>query len=295
MGFLLASFSAVFSSSKDLISKRLALRLDGMTSTFASFAFALPFYVAALIVLAWLGIEGFERSVPFLVLILLRSITDTFAEGLKMYAFAHGDISIVATFFSLSPLLLLITSPLITGDPLYAVDAVAVVLVVVGSLLMVYRPAATGWASQRKAIVLACGAALFFSLNSCFDRLAVQRGTPVFSGFTMTLLSALFLLPVVLIRKNRLLALRNHRAGLFLRGALEIAFMVCKLSALQFLAAPDVVAVQRLSLVLSIIGGRMFFKEPDFKRRFAAGVLILVGVFVVAWMQRARLESLFTH
>lgn len=295
MGFLLATLSAVFSSSKDLLSKRLAFRLDGITSTFASFAFALPFYLAALAVLSWLGYEGFERSVPFLVLIVLRSITDTFAEGMKMYAFAHGDISIVATFFSLSPLLLLVTSPLITGDPLHVVDAVAVVLVVAGSLLMVYRPSATGWAAQRKAILLACGAALFFSLNSCFDRLAVQRGTPVFSGFTMTLLSALFLLPFVLVRKDRLQALHTNWTGLLLRGALEISFMVCKLSALQFLAAPDVVAVQRLSLVLSIVGGRMFFKEEDFKRRLAAGILILVGVFVVAWMQRARLEALITQ
>jgi drug/metabolite transporter (DMT)-like permease len=295
MGFLAATLSAIFSSSKDLISKRLSFRLDGTTSTFASFAYALPFYLAALAVLYLLGLEDFERSAPFLMLILLRSITDTFAEGMKMHAFAQGDISIVATFFSLSPLLLLITSPLITGDPLHMADAVAVILVVAGSLLMVYRPSATGWAKQRRAIVLACGAALFFSLNSCFDRLAVQRGTPVFSGFTMTLLSAMFLLPFVLSRKERLTSLSEHSAGLLLRGALEIAFMVCKLYALQFLSAPDVVAVQRLSLVLSIIGGRLFFKEPDFKRRLAAGILILVGVFAVAWMQRARLEELLTR
>jgi len=295
MGFFAAALSAVFSSSKDLLSKRLALRLDGTSSTFASFAFALPFYIAALAFLHWLGLERFERSVPFLVLILLRSVTDTFAEGLKMHAFAHGDISIVATFFSLSPLLLLITSPLITGDPLHTVDVVAVVLVVAGGLLMVYRPSTAGWAAQRRAILLACCAALFFSLNSCFDRLAVQRGTPVFSGFSMTLLSALFLLPFVLMRKSRLLSLLTNRTGLLLRGALEILFMVCKLYALQFLAAPDVVPVQRLSLVLSIIGGRMFFKEPDFKRRLAAGILILLGVFVVPWAQRGRLVVAFTR
>jgi drug/metabolite transporter (DMT)-like permease len=294
MGFLAALLSAVFSSSKDLLSKRLAFRLDGTVSTFASFGFALPFYILLLAVLFLLGLETFEWSLLFLVLVLLRSLTDTCAEWMKMYAFAHGDISIVATFFSLSPLFLLITSPLITRDPLGLPDVVAVVLVVGGSLLMVYRPAQTGWAAQKKGILLATGAALFFSLNSCFDRLAVQTGTPVSSGFTMTLLSALFLAPFVVFRRDRLHALRVHRTGLLIRGGLEIAFMVCKLSALQFLAAPDVVAVQRLSLVLSIIGGRMFFKEPDFTRRLAAGLLILGGVFVVAWVQRGRLEALFT-
>ncbi len=293
MHFLAALLSAVFSSAKDLLSKRLAYRLDGTVSTFASFAFALPFYVVLLGVLYFLGLEQFDWSLAFLVLVLLRSITDTFAEWLKMYAFAHGDISIVATFFSLSPLFLLFTSPLITEDQLELADIVAVVLVVGGSLLMVYRPAHASWTGQRKGVLLASGAALFFSLNSCFDRLAVQKGTPVVAGFSMTLLSAVFLAPFVL-RRDRLQALRVHWAGLLTRGALEIAFMVCKLYALQFLQAPDVVAVQRLSLVLSILGGWIFFKEPDIKRRLTAGLLILGGVFVVAWMQRHRLELYFS-
>jgi drug/metabolite transporter (DMT)-like permease len=293
MGFVAALLSAGFSSAKDLLSKRLAFRLDGTVSTFASFWFALPFYLLVLATLYGLGMESFEWSALFLILVLLRSITDTFAEWMKMYAFAHGDISVVATFFSLSPLFLLLTSPLITRDPLSGADVAAVVLVVGGSLVIVYRPSRTGLTGQKKAIMLAMGAALFFSLNSCFDRLAVQKGTPVLSGFAMTLLSALFLAPFVVFRRDRLQALRGHRAGLLIRGGLEIAFMVCKLYALQFLPAPDVVAVQRVSLLLSIIGGRMFFKEPDFKRRLAAGLLILGGVFVVAWIQRSRLESLF--
>ena len=293
--FFAALLSAVFSSSKDLLSKRLAFRLDGTVSAFASFWFALPFYVVVLAVLYYLGFETFDWSLLFLILVFLRSLTDTLAEWMKMYALAHGDISMVATFFSLAPLFLLVTSPLITGDPLAAADVIAVVLVVGGSLLMLYRPANSGWAEQKKGILLATGAALFFSLNSCFDRLAVQYGTPVASGFTMTLLSALLLAPFVIFRRDRLQALRVHRTGLLIRGALEIAFMVSKLYALKFLQAPDVVAVQRFSLVLSIIGGRMFFKEPDFKRRLAAGLLILGGVFVVAWIQGARLEILFTH
>jgi drug/metabolite transporter (DMT)-like permease len=109
----------------------------------------------------------------------------------------------------------------------------------------------------------------------------------------MTLLSALFLAPFVVFRRDRLQALHVHRAGLLTRGALETAFMICKLYALQFLQAPDVVAIQRISLVLSIIGGRIFFKEPDFKRRLAAGLLILGGVFLVGWMERGRLGAIF--
>lgn len=303
MGLLAAFLSATLSASKDLISKRLASRLDGTASTFASFAYALPFYAVVLIVAYLLGWEVTTFTSTFWVLVLLRAITDTLAEGLKMHAFAHGDISIIATFFSLAPLFLLFTSPLITRDPLSMSEAVAVILVVLGSLLLVYRPSARGWGEQRKGIVLATLAAVFFSLNSCFDRLAVQEGTPrvedarveeftmkllgtpAFAGFTMTLLSATFLLPWVLFSPVRQASMRAESRGLWIRGFLEVAFMVSKLTALIYLKAPELVGMMRLSLVLSIVGGKIFFKEPDFARRLAAGMLILAGVLVIAWLR----------
>src|SRR6185437_9881527 len=140
MGLLAAFFSTIFSSSKDLMSKRLAYRLDGTVSTFASFAFALPFYLILLAVLWLRGAETFTCSLAFLTLVLLRSLTDTFAEWMKMHAFAHGDLSLVVLILSLSPILLLITSPLITGDPLTFAEIASVFLVVMGSIWMVYRP-----------------------------------------------------------------------------------------------------------------------------------------------------------
>ena len=287
MGLLTAMLSSVFASSKDLISKRLAFRLDGTVSTFASFAFALPFYLILLIVLSLLGREVVTVSLAFLTLVFLRSVTDTFAEWLKMHALGHGDLSLVALVLSLSPVFLLITSPLLTGDRLTFVEVIAVFLVVLGSILMVYRPSARSRAGSQKGLWFAAGAALFFSLNGCFDRLAVgkAKGTPVFSGFAMTFLSALFLLPLVLGNKDRVGALRRHRGGFLLRGLLETAFMVCKLSALQTLDAPTMAGIQRLSLLLAIIGGRIFFKEGDFLRRLAAGMLILAGVVLITWWQ----------
>ena len=203
MGLLLSFLSSLLAAAKDLVSKRLASRLDGTVSTFASFAFALPYYGVVLAVLFLLELETLELSLAFLGLVFLRSITDTFAEILKMYALSYGDISLVASFFSLSPLFLLITSPLITGDEVSEFGLAAVGLIVVGSLLMVYRSAPGNWGAQKKGILLALGASVFFSLNSCFDRLAVKQGTPVMAGFAMTLLSALFLLPLVLMRRER--------------------------------------------------------------------------------------------
>ena len=337
MGLIAALASAVLASAKDLVSKRLAFRLDGTASTFASFAYALPFYVLILAFLYYLGLEMFVLSWAFLLLVLLRAITDTLAEWLKMSAFTYGDVSLVVCFFSLSPVMMLFTSPLITGDVPSLWGSVAVVLVTIGSLLLVYSPgswirknsgseetetriltnsateplnsaaeplnsAAGSFAAQKKAVILATCAALFFSLNSCFDRLAVQKAVPGFettapsldstvvraaySGVAMTLLSALFLAPLVLGNQLRLAGLGSNWRGLWLRGLLEASFMICKLSALVYWQAPYVAGFQRFSLVLSIIGGKVFFKEEDFSRRMAAGILILGGIILIAWLER---------
>jgi drug/metabolite transporter (DMT)-like permease len=293
MGIFLSLLSSLFATSKDLLSKRLALQLDAVVSTFASFAFALPYYTMVLFSLWLLGYDPFEYPAMFFGLVLLRSITDTFAEAMKMYALSYGDISLVACFFSLSPLFLFFISPWITGDPISLIGGVAVGLVVLGSLL-VYRPSATkDWASQKKGIALALGAAVFFSLNSCFDRLAMRTGTAestnflqtlttaTMGGFAMTFCSACFLAPLFIGRPERQRPLWEYGGEFALRGLLEILFMVGKLAAMSYLQAPYVVGIQRFSLVLAIIGGKVLFGEPDFGRRLIAGLFILAGVLLI--------------
>ena len=132
--------------------------------------------------------------------------------------------------------------------------------------------------------VFAPGAAVFFSLNSCFDRLAVREGTPVFSGFTMTLASAVLLLPFMVLRPHTWQALGAQGRGLWLRGFLEVAFMSAKLHAMRDpeMQPAYVVSIMRLNLLLSIIGGHLFFRERDFARRLLAGSLIVAGAFLVA-------------
>jgi drug/metabolite transporter (DMT)-like permease len=291
MGILAAFLSAVFSTSKDVVSKKLTLLIDGTASTFASFAFALPFYVVVLAALCALDYDIFFFSLTFWWLVVARALTDSFAEGMKMYAFAHGDVSLVTIVFSLSPLCLLALSPLVDPGQLSVAGAIAVAVVVAGSVALVYRPSHPDWHKQQKAILLAVGASIFFALNSVFDRLAMQQqkpdnpGAAVMAGFTMTLMSALFLTPFVVTNKIRLAGLALSYKGLLVRGFFETAFMVCKLVAMQWLAAAYVVGLQRSSLLLSILAGRFVFREGDFVRRLLAALLILAGVAWIVWEQ----------
>jgi drug/metabolite transporter (DMT)-like permease len=302
MGIFASFISAFFASAKDLVSKRLAFNLDGTASTFASFAYALPYYSALMLFLVLMLPERPELPAAFWLYVVLRSSTDSFAEWMKMYAFSHGDISVVSSFLSLSPVFLLLTSPIITGDRPSLIGVTGVLLGVAGSLLLVYHRSSGGWARHKKAILLGAGASLFFSLNNCFDRLAVHHDVagesllqsmyqPTVAGFAMTGLSALIIAPFLLVTGRSAAGLRGHTGPLLVRGLLEILFMVSKLYALQTLQAPYVTGIQRLSLLFSILGGWLFFKEKEIRRRLAAGLLILAGAMLIA-LEKPILDEL---
>ena len=281
MGTVLALISAVFGASKDLVSKKLSFGVDGIVSAFASFLFALPFYLIILLVMLLSTGYSPRLTETFLWLVVLRSVTDAAAEWMKMSALRHGDISLLAPFFSLSPLFLLVLSPFLTGDVLTPLGVFAVSLIVAGTLLIVPNEESAGSKLQYRGILLSLGSSFLMALNICFDRLAVQQADALISGFAMTLLSGVLLLPLALKRGALYPKLRMNLGDYTLRGLFEVAFMVSKLWALNFLSAPYVAGLLRVSVLFSIMGGRMLYQEGDFKRRLLAGVTIIAGAALI--------------
>lgn len=281
MGFLVTIFSALCSTAKDIVSKGLASRVHSDVSTFASFLFALPFYVLIVIIASLVGYEPLAFSGPFLWLVVARSITDVFAESFKMKAFASGDLSLVSTFLSLSPIFLAIISPFITGDSVTIVDFLALGLIVAGGLLLIQRDVTTGKIFQFKAVLCALAASVAFALNSCFDRLAVIESGAIVSGLAMTLLAALFTLPLAFRHAGVTRALSANSRSFFARGAFEALFMVSKLFALTMLPAHVVVGGTRVSLIISVIAGRIWFGERNTLRRLIAALCVYGGLLAL--------------
>jgi uncharacterized membrane protein len=281
MGLIYALITAVSATTKDIVSKSLASKVDSDVSTFASFLFALPFYVVIILVAILCGGAPLAYGGSFLALVLARSVSDVFAEGFKMRAFASGDISLVTSFLALSPLILAFLSPYITGDKVTAHDYVALGLIVVGSLLLVRRDRDTGKVFQLRAVVYALLASVAFALNSCFDRLAVVQSGAVVSGFAMTLMAALFCAPIAFRHKNAVTQLSLNAKAFFARGASETLFMVSKLLAMTVLEAHVVLGISRISLILSVLAGKAMFGERETGRRLLAAGLMYAGLLVL--------------
>ena len=275
LGVLLATAASLLSSSKDIVSKRVSGRVDSSVSTFASFLYPLPLYCVILFVLWLLGVDVFAASHQFWIYVGARAAADAGAEWCKMKALAIGELSLVTSFFALYPLLLLLSSPIITGDALEPKAPLATGIIVLGTLIILYRPrgdAPMNW----KAVGLSLLAAFFFSLNTALDRATVQEANPVFSAFVMTALSGIFVSPTL--RREHLPQLLLEKRLFSLRGVFEVLFMIVKLSALTILSAPMVVAIGRLSTVLNVLAGHFMFGEPHLGRRLIGASLVCGGV-----------------
>lgn len=275
--------SAVCATAKDIISKRVSGEISGRASALASFLFALPYYLVALGILAWAGVETFAVHGAFFTWVVLRALSDTAAEWLKMEALATSDLSFVACFLALSPVFLIVTSPLLTGDPIGWIEIGALILVVAGTLVVAWKPGESLARADRRGMFLGTGAAFFFSLNTCFDRLAVQTASPTLSGFAVTLAAGLMLLPTIRGEPGVAADLWRLRSPLLLRGFFELTFMIAKLTALVYLTAPTVMALQRISLVLNVVSGRTLFHERDFRRRLVGALLVSSGIVLILY------------
>ncbi len=135
---------------------------------------------------------------------------------------------------------------------------------------------------DRRGILLAIGASFLFGLMSCLDRNAVSHASPTVAGFVMTLFAALFMLPFAARVPHAFTHIKTSLPLLSLRGMFEVSFMVTKLYVLTLLEAAYVVAILKASLLVSIVGGRVFFQEGDFTKRLFSGVLIFIGIVIIA-------------
>ncbi len=278
MGVSLALLSAVFLTIRDVVSKQLSSKVESITSAFASFLFAIPFYLIILVGLYFAGYENFIIGSSFYLWVILRAFVDSAAEYGKMVALKNADLSIVSSIFTLYPILMLFLSPILTGDQLTLKIIIGVIFSVLGSMVILYKPSS---ASNNRTGLWAAGiSCIFFSVNACLDRLAVQEASATLSGFAMTFFAGLVLLPFVLRKRHQVHSLVVNTRAFLSRGLFECLFMVAKLGALKFISAPQLSTFKNISLLFAVFSGKKVFQETNVLRKVIGAILSIVGMII---------------
>ena len=285
MWLIFAAASALFAGLTSIFAKCGIRRTDSTVATAIRTVVVLAF--------AWLMvfIKGSQGGMAALSgttwLFLVLSGLATGASWLCYFkALQLGDVNKVVPIDKSSTVLTILLAALLLGEPLSIGGIIAVILIGAGTLLMIEKKAVTGHAGSRAWLVYAVLSAVFAALTSIFGKIGIENvesnlGTAI---RTVVVLVMAWLMVWAEGKGEKLRCVpKGELFYIIISGFATGASWLCYYRALQDGLAGVVVAVDKLSIVISIAFAYIVFGER-LSAKAAAGLCIIVaGTLLLAW------------
>jgi uncharacterized membrane protein len=280
---ILAGLSALFESFKDVASKRSLPLIDVYMISWALFAPMLPVFAGCLI---------FGTIPPlgsaFFIALLLGGTLNAVAVVLYIQALKSSDLSLTVPVVTLTPMFMLVTSPILVQESPTSADAVGILLIVIGAYVLNLRASHQGFWAPFQALLSQRGprlmlmVALLWSFTSNFDKIGVVNSTPGFWVVSLFSFVAIALIPVILMKsKQPLRQIQSAYPLLLLIGGFSTLSVVCQMQAVKLIHVTQVIAIKRMSALFGVVWGHLLFQEKGLRERALGTVLMMLGVFCI--------------
>lgn len=208
------------------------------------------------------------------------------AYALYIRAFRLSDASLVAPLVLLTPVLMLVTSPLMTGERAPPMGALGVLLTVLGvGMLDANQSGGRRFNfmvfARDKGARLMIATAVIWSVTANLDKLGVLASTPLVWIAAVTIVIALCAVLYWLAERPRAPRLSTLRFAIAGGAAMALGNTV-QMWALTILFTPYVIAIKRLSALFTVLASAHVLKEDSGGRIFGAAVMLLGAVMIAA-------------
>lgn len=282
--FFLALGTAFSQAFKDLTIKR-----TGQAHSLAlPWAFAL---LTSLLALPALLAAGLPPWGPHLLPALAVSATlNSLALWLYFSALRASDLSLTVPMLTFTPLFLLLTAPLILGEFPGPAGLAGILCIVGGSYLLKVKESGAGLLAPLRALAAEqgprrmFGVALIWSVNAPVDKIGVQNSSPLAWIVLAFMGVAVLLGPLVLWRfRDDAAALVRRPGPVLLMALFESLGLMLQMVAITLTIVPYVIAIKRTSAVIGVFLGSLLLGEKGLKERLGGTLLMLLGVFLIAF------------
>lgn len=282
---LLATFTACFEASKDLLSKRSLAHLNEYVV-----AWSLPVFTVLCLspVLFWIDIPPLSHR--FWLALCVGGSLNTVAFLLYTKAIYHSDLSITVPFVNFTPIFLLVTSPLIVQESLTLADAGGCFLIVAGSYVLNIQARHKSILAPIRAVAIETGpklmlvVAFLWSITANLDKVGVQNSSPLFWLIAIYTFMALGMVPVVFSNVSHpLRQIRQHWPTLLPIGLSHAIAVSCQMIALTLTLVAHVVSIKRTSTLIAALLGHLLFQEPGIRARMTGASIMMLGVLFILW------------
>lgn len=239
-------------------------------------------------VVLFLGIE--EMSDRFLLALFASTILQLIVILLYMKAIKRSELSASVPIITLTPLFMLLTSPILIGEFPDSMGIAGIVLIVVGTYILNIGGNKKGFFAPFKNLVHNQGSryilivAFLWSITANIDKIGVEETSPIYWAFTKDFLIMIYLFPIMYFKStNPFKQLRGRMMPLFYVGLLRSTSVISQMFAIKFILVAYVIAIKRSSALFIILYAFFFLNEREnFTSRLIGILIILGGLILIA-------------
>ncbi len=281
----LALGAALSLATSDALTKRAVKGEDEYLVAWCRLLFTLP-----LLGVLWFFIEIPPLDRTFYKAFFLSLPLEVITVFLYIKALKQSPLGLTLPFLSLTPLFLIISSFIIAGEGVSMKAVAGILLISAGGYTLNAHTASLSVMEPLRAIFRERGSlymitvAFIYSITSSLGKVAIEHSSPLFFGITYFSVLTIIITPLSLwLGRGRLkdFISRGSYKKLFLPGLLYGLMIVFHMLSLDLTKVSYMISVKRLSLLIGVIYGHLFFKERHFKERLLGTILMLAGFVLI--------------
>lgn len=279
--------AALGDSGADVLTKRYFVHLSPYGMALVRLLGGVPF-----LVLVGLFLSLPPLTPPFWVIVASMLPLEAAALLLYMRALRTCHLSLCVPFLAFTPVFLIFTGWLVLGESLNRWGVMGTMMIALGSYILglgVDGEAKTGFLAPLKALAQEQGARLMlmvagiYACTAALFKLAILHSGPAFFGVMYPLAFTGLMVTAYPWNRVRLQpTLRAHGGRWLILGFCFALSCISLAGGMELAPAAYMVAVKRLSLLLSVLMGGLWLKERPFLPRIVGAGLMCAGVGLIA-------------
>ncbi len=283
--WVILALGAAFSlASSDALTKKAVKDQDEYLVAWTRLLFTLP-----VLGVLWFFIKIPEIDRTFILAFFSALPLEIITVFLYIKALKTSPLSLTLPFLSLTPLFLIFSSSIIAGETIPVPAQAGIMLIVTGGYMLNISTVRTGLLEPFRAIKKEKGSlymivvAFIYSITSSLGKVAIEHSSALFFGITYFTVLVILTAPLSLWfgRKNvKGFFLEGKYKGVIIPGILYGLMIVFHMLSLDLTKVSYMISVKRLSLLIGVIYGHIFFKEKNFRERLL-GTCLMFGGFVI--------------
>jgi len=225
---------------------------------------------------------------PFWMLVLLVSVPlEIFLAFLTTKALQMAPLSLMAPLGAFSSIFLIPVGYLVLGELPTRLGVVGVLLIFIGSFFLGWKVSEDKLRYGLSNVLREPGSyvailgAFVASITVTVAKFTFHYAPPLLSAFYLTSLMGLALLPLLFMQSRGAIRMRGRDVlGLMVMSGSGIALHYTGLSLISMVYY---ISIKRLSTVINVVWGRLFFREDHTRERLAGAAFMAAGVILIAF------------